>query len=41
MLIFLEQNINTPGWAKGIFIAIFLIIFYAIKSLFSKKDRDK
>lgn len=38
MITILEQNINTPGWAKGMFIAIFIIIFYAIKSLFNKKN---
>jgi len=41
MIVILEQNINTPGWAKGIFIVIFMIIFYGIKSLFTKKDREK
>ena len=38
MITILEQNINTPGWAKGLFIAIFILIFYAIKSLFTKKN---
>ena len=31
---------DTPGWVTAFFTAIFVAIFYGIKSLFSKKKND-
>ncbi|MFT6842726.1 MAG: putative membrane protein YvbJ [Psychroserpens sp.] len=40
MIIFLAEQVNTPGWAKGIFTVILIAIFFGIKRLFSSKKED-
>jgi hypothetical protein len=38
LIVFLASE--TPGWATAMFTAIAVLIFYGIKSLFSKKDKN-
>lgn len=32
---------DQPGWVKAFFTAFFLLIFFGLKSLFSKKKKDE
>lgn len=42
MTVFLATQAETPGWATAFFTAVFVLIFYGIKSLFSKnKDKNR